>query len=229
MIRKGMSALVICLMLTNVQAQTLEVIVEDKVELAATSFVYEIAIDGLSEMLWGLDSMDDEGEGMESDAITIDELKEKLKREKFEFTITNENSFILGENADDLKALEVYLPSLAELKRFYESMKTIDGLNGFVKKTNYESIDTHSAEIYKRVATMAKKEATALAGAFGKQTGNMVSIKEVDNVVTNPLGSLMDNYMSLMKRTRVFGSAFGDDFQAVSTVTRKYIVSFELK
>ena len=208
--------------------QTIEVVVEDEVKVAATSFTYEISFGGgLSDLMRGLSMDDDEGEDLDLSVLTADELQDLLDKEKFKYSITGESNYEISDS-EELKKLNVHLVNVKELERLYDLLKDVGEIEGSIIGAEFEPISKKYGELYGRMAADARSEAEVIAKSLGKQAGEVVSIREVDNAENNPFGDLFNQYSKMMKRLSM-GSLFPSGDPLYKTIPVKVIYTFELK
>lgn len=214
-----------------VQAQTLEVIVEETVSLKPVNYSYVVTFESPADDLWDLSEFEEEydeeeeeeGEDLTLDEPDLEEIESILEKEKFTFErIENELSLFGGSG----EALRVKVPSEADLKRLETMFEAYEKISGFVESAEFEPVTNYHATMYPKMIEAAKKEAGILASSAQRTLGLILSVQEVGKA-DDALSSLMGMYGNLLRKMGM-SKELGID-PAEQTVEMKLLVRFELK
>lgn len=203
------------------------VIVNESVELQATSFIYEVKMGGdfgsIFESLSNMEEYDEEYDELDFDEISFDELKELLKKEKFTYTLSGDNNYDI-KSTPSKEALLVEVNSVSELGRLKEVLIDQEGISGSIKDVTYEDISTKYEEINETLLNKAKTQAASMIKGTGKKLGDVYSIEQIEESK-----DLMEGFWGDYQK-KIMSSAFGmgDENQLVKKVDVSYKYAFEL-
>ena len=203
------------------------VIVNESVELQATSFIYEVKMGGdfgsIFESLSNMEEYEEEYDELDFDEISFDELKELLKKEKFTYTLSGDNNYDI-KSTPSKEALLVEVNSVSELGRLKEVLIDQEGISGSIKVVTYEDISTKYEEINETLLNKAKTQATSMIKGTGKKLGDVYSIEQIEESK-----DLMEGFWGDYQK-KIMSTAFGmgDENQMVKKVDVSYRYAFEL-
>lgn len=216
-----------------VQAQTIEVVVEETVSLKPIDYSYVVTFESPGGNIWdGLDypeeeeyveEEEEEGEDLALDVPDLEEIESILEQQKFTFERIENESSLFGNSGE---ALRVNVSSEKELKRLETLLESYENISGFVESANFEPVSNYHETLYPKMIAAAKKEAGILASSAERTLGMIVSVQELGKV-EDVLASLMGMYGNLFRKMGM-NKEFGID-ATVRTVEMKLLVRFELK
>lgn len=207
-------ALFFCLSAFYINAQTVEVIAEKRVQLKPVDFVYfipvsnpfsdlEMAMEDLEDLEEMDEEEDEEGEEEEPEVgisqeedSKMEDLMMTLEQQKFKAERSAGEQSIYGE----IEAIRVFLTNETDLEKLQKLLETFDISNGFVEEAHFEDKSVHFEVVYPELLEKAKKEAAILAKLSGKTLGAVLAIQEVQEQ-SDPFDSLMRNYMNNFRKT----------------------------
>jgi hypothetical protein len=203
------------------QNNIVEVIASDTVELKPLEFVYQVGIGEQNNLRYMIGK-----QGPETTVLaTSADLRAVLLKNNFPFEEAPPNLYEINTNQKDDAAFVVKIHSLAELKRFYISIKELKGISGMVKDIQYESVSIYKNEMYKNLYEKAAEDAKLIANAAGKSIGPIISIEELKGPLDN-LG--FGDLWSEIFNKNPLSTMFGMSQSLEKKVIRKMIFKFQL-
>lgn len=203
------------------------VVVEKSIELKAESFVYEVKMGNdfgsLFESLANSDEYEEDYGELDFDEITIEELQETLKKEKFTYTLSSSTNYNLTKSPVK-ESILVNLSSVSELDRLKTTLQDLEGISGSIKEITYEDISSKYETINEELLKNAQNQAGSMIKGTGKKLGDVYSIEQVEEAP-----SMMDSFWGDYQK-QIMSTAFGmgNEDQTTKEVTVKYRYSFEL-
>lgn len=204
------------------------VIVNETVELEATSFVYEVKMGGsFSSLFESFGSMEDDYEEdyseLDFNEVSFEELQEILNKNKFTYTLSESVNFDI-KSTPAKESVLVNIIDIKELGRLKETLIDLEGISGSIKEVKYEDISSKYESINKSLLENAKTQASAMLNGTGKSLGSVFSIDQVEESK-----DMLDGFWGEYQK-KIMSSAFGmgNDNQLVKKVDISYRYSFEL-
>ena len=203
------------------------VIVNESVELQATSFIYEVKMGGdfgsIFESLSNTEDHEEDYDEWDLDEMSFDELKDMLKIEKFTYSLSSDNNYNI-KSTPSKEALLVEVNSVSDLGRLKEILIDQEGISGSIKDVTYEDISTKYEEINETLLNKAKTQAASMIKGTGKKLGDVYSIEQIEESK-----DLMEGFWGDYQK-KIMSTAFGmgDENQIVKKVDVSYRYAFEL-
>jgi hypothetical protein len=183
-------------------ASTIQVLIEENVELKVSEYVYRVSDTDISEKTvfdldygFGYDededdeydynSEDEDEDDVLPDPLTLAEIKTKLEANKFvcttvpngNYNIDPDRSYNIEERVNK-SAIEVRVKSLDELKKLCLLVSKMEGAHGELVDIMYEDIATTYATLFPKMMQKATEKATIIASASGKKIGMLLQVTE---------------------------------------------------
>jgi hypothetical protein len=216
--------LILILLSTATKAQEkryVETIVTDTVMLKPVQFKYEISSGDVANP-YDIYTPKDENET--SNATSINDVELALKKEKFSYTMKDENNFTIVKSGKDKPSIVVTLKSMEELAQLYKLLSVYKGISGKIISSDYESPSVYYNVMFKRLYDKAFSEATMLAKISGNEIDKMASATEI----VEQGNSYMD-WIFEMAKFSSSGDLFGGSGGLYKVYTRKFSFRFDLK
>jgi hypothetical protein len=203
------------------QNNVIEVIASDTIELKPLEFDYQVGIGEQNNLRYMIGKQEPETTVLATPA----DLRALLSKNNFPFEEVTPNLYVVNTNQKNDLAFVVKLHSLGELKRFYNSVQSLKGINGMIKDIQYESIELYKNEMYKSLYAKAAEDAKLMANAAGKSIGSVISIEELKGPLDNlGLGDLWSEIFNKNPLSAMLGLSPTLD----KRVIRKMVFKFQL-
>jgi len=159
----------------------IEITVSDTVTVKPAQFIYQITTGQKWTEYMGVQmpKENDESETNEP-AVELAVITTILDKEKFTYTISNENKYSVT-SYESKPEITVVLNGEAELKKLVELLKLHKGINGKIKDIIYEPSSEQQDSAYRELYTKALKQARLMAKISGNSIGKLISISDVRN------------------------------------------------
>lgn len=221
-----MSLLPVCFAFYG-SAQTIEVIVEETVELKPVELTYIVKLDNPIG-LWGDFDFEEEEEEKEIniDQINFDELGDILKKKGYSFEKIEHASQSILLDSDTEPAYKLIFKSTDEVKKLEAELAEYDDVEGFIEEARFEQVSDYYASIFPKMMENARKKAELIASSSQLTLGSILAVEELGGG-GGEMSELIEWYGSFIKKMGVWKELGADN--TVETAKIQLKVRFGLK
>ena len=116
---------------------------------------------------------------------TVTQLMNLLNKGNYHYTIGEESNYATygyGNNNDS--SILITVSSGDEVKKLFHLLKTLPDVSGSISHIEYETAPAEQNTLYKSLYEKAKASATLIAKASGDTLGQLISVEEDKNLVS---------------------------------------------
>ena len=210
----------------------IEITAIDTIELKPLKFYYQINVQNTSQynnidvvMPRGVDSSFLNQAKRKRNNTSAKQIIDVLESNNIHYLISEENTYSINSyNKNNDSTIIATLSSEDELKKIYHLLTSIQNINSHISKIEYESMALYQSTLYSRLYAKAKKEASSIAEISGSSLGQIISIDEGKNLITDFLDEVKNSEM-----TSAFSGLTKDRDNLNKKVYRKLVFKFQLK
>ncbi len=213
---------------STLNAQTVEVLVEEIVELKPVEITYIIRLSNPYEDLLGtFGDLEEEGDrDIKLDEPNMEDLERMLEKKKYTFEKIDYKGSSLLDLGSEGPALKVMLKSVEEMKTLESLFTDYENVESFMSDARYEPLSNYHDTVYPSLLKAAEEKATIIATASKKSLGSIVSVEEIGGS-SGEMNDLFSMYSNMFRSVRMADKLGIDRTKEEKKVQLR--VKFELK
>ena len=207
----------------------------DTIELKPVQFIYQISLqnsvldfgDFATTMSGKMNSDRDlsaQTKLKPKNNVSYKQVINTLDSTRFVYTISEGNNYSINTNKSNDSIVLVTINSEADLKKIYHLFNTVDNMTSHISHIEYESISSHKNDVYAKLYLKAKTDAMLIANLSGNSIGQLISVDEEKNFITDVIDEIKDTEMNF---TSIFPFQKNKNFN--KQVYKKLLFKFQLK